>query len=155
MAEKVFAIVRVRGRVGTKGIVNDALRMLHLTRVNHCALADASKSLAGTLQLCKDYVTWGEPDAKTMAALIEKRGRLPGNKRITKEVLAKAGIGSFDKLASAILAGDGQAAEKLGMKQVFRLNPPSGGYRYTKKHYPKGALGYRGEKVNELLRSMM
>ena len=154
MADKVFAIVRVRGRIGTEGVVNDALRMMRLTRINHCTLAPADKAKGG-LQLCKDLITWGEVDAKTLAQMLEKRGRLVGDKRLTKEALSKAGIASFDALASSLLAGDEKPAEKLGMKKLFRLNPPSGGYRHTKQQYPKGALGYRGEKINELLHNMV
>jgi len=154
MASKIFAIVRVRGRVGTRGAVNDALRMLRLTRINHCALAPAADALEGMLQMCKDYITWGEVDAKTLARLLEKRGRLIGDKKITAEILSKAGFSSFDALADAVLAGS-KMPEKIGIKKIFRLHAPRGGYRHTKKPYPKGALGYRGEKINDLLRAMM
>ncbi|MBI4181877.1 MAG: uL30 family ribosomal protein [Candidatus Aenigmarchaeota archaeon] len=35
-----------------------------------------------------------------------------------------------------------------------RLHPPSRGHASIKLHFPKGALGYRGDKINDLLRRM-
>ncbi len=50
-------------------------------------------------------------------------------------------------------------AEKLLKEKrggpVFRLSPPSKGLRSTKHHFPKGDLGYRGSKINDLLRRML
>jgi len=40
-------------------------------------------------------------------------------------------------------------------KPVFRLNPPRGGYKATRLPYPKGDLGNRGDKINELLERMI
>ena len=47
---------------------------------------------------------------------------------------------------------------KKGMGKIikpFRLSPPSGGHKPIKLLYPKGACGYRGEKINELLARMI
>ncbi len=38
---------------------------------------------------------------------------------------------------------------------IFRLTPPSKGHKPIKSLYPKGACGYRGEKINELLERMI
>jgi len=39
---------------------------------------------------------------------------------------------------------------------VFRLNPPKKGYKSIKKSYKEGgALGYRGEKINNLIQRMI
>lgn len=40
-------------------------------------------------------------------------------------------------------------------KQIFRLNPPRGGYKATRLPYPKGDLGDRKDKINELLERMI
>ena len=37
----------------------------------------------------------------------------------------------------------------------FRLSPPSKGHKPIKYLYPKGACGYRGGKINELLKRMI
>jgi len=41
------------------------------------------------------------------------------------------------------------------IKPIFRLNPPIHGYKSTRLPYPKGSLGNRGEKINELLERMI
>jgi len=41
-------------------------------------------------------------------------------------------------------------------KVVYRLQPPRGGFKGgIRQHYPKGALGYRGEKINDLIKAMI
>jgi len=45
--------------------------------------------------------------------------------------------------------------KKKGEVKVYRLPPPSHGLRSTKVHFPKGALGYRGDKINDLLERMI
>ena len=42
-----------------------------------------------------------------------------------------------------------------GFKPVFRMSPPKKGFEGIKQAFPKGALGYRGEKINDLLERMM
>jgi len=41
------------------------------------------------------------------------------------------------------------------IEPVFRLTPPSKGFKSIKEHYPKGDLGYRGKEINELLKRMI
>jgi len=46
--------------------------------------------------------------------------------------------------------------KKKGKQKVFRLAPPVKGWKGgIKKHFPKGALGYRGDKINDLIKSML
>ncbi|MBI4895753.1 MAG: uL30 family ribosomal protein [Candidatus Aenigmarchaeota archaeon] len=40
-------------------------------------------------------------------------------------------------------------------KKISRLNSPKKGFKATKMIYPKGDLGYRGDKINELIERMM
>ena len=40
-------------------------------------------------------------------------------------------------------------------KKVVFLKPPKKGFRSKKAAWPKGDLGYRGEKINELIKRMM
>lgn len=46
--------------------------------------------------------------------------------------------------------------EKRGQKieGFFRLHPPRKGIN-TKEHFPKGALGNHGDKINELIKKML
>ena len=141
----MYAAVRIRGPVGVPKAVEDTLNMLRLTRVNHCAVLPKNPSTEGMLKKARNYITWGEVDKETLERMIAKRGRLPGDKRLS---------GKDAKEASAKIEKS-QTMKESGIKLLFRLSPVSGGLKSTKSDYPKGDLGYRGEKINSLLRKMM
>lgn len=49
-----------------------------------------------------------------------------------------------------------RANKEKDLPVVFRIEPPSKGWRNKKEHYKNGgSLGYRGEDINELIRRMM
>jgi len=152
---KRVAVVRVRGKVGTREPVEETMRKLRLTRVNHCVVIDDSPQNMGMVKKCCDYVTWGEIDAGTLALLVMKRGRTPGNRRVGEEELGGSGFDSFESFAEKVFKFECELSALKNLKPVFRLHPPSGGHRHIKKPYPAGALGYRGIKINELLRRMV
>jgi large subunit ribosomal protein L30 len=94
------------------------------------------------LHVIENLVTWGEINGETLEKLIYKRGRMPGDRKIEKKD-AKA-------LAKKI-----SEKKETEVKNVFRLNPPSGGFKSVKLSFPKGAAGNRGDKINELLKRMI
>jgi large subunit ribosomal protein L30 len=151
-----LAVVRVRGGVDARGEVIDTLRMLGLTRVNHCVLLDDTPSIRGMLQKAKDYVTWGEIDAETLELLLRKRGLTEGNRRLTDEMVKSAsGIPSISELARAVVEGKADLRSIKFIKRIFRLHPPRKGYKSVKRPYRDlGDLGYRGSAINELLKRM-
>ncbi len=144
--EKLFAVVRVRGSVGTTRQLSDTLMMLRLHRINHCVIVPKTQNYEGMLQKARYFITWGEIDKETLEKLIAKRGRFAGDKRVKDISYAK-------ELANFIISG--KAVKEIGIKPVFRLSPPSKGYESTKALFPKGSLGYRGEKINELIKRMI
>ena len=42
-----------------------------------------------------------------------------------------------------------------GTETTFHLKPPAQGFTSLKRPYPKGDLGYRGDKINELIKRML
>src|SRR2546428_465867 len=84
-----IAVVRVRGTVNINTDTKDALRMLHLTRANHCTIIPENPQWRGTLLKVKDYVTWGPVEEKTVVELLTKRGRVIGGDALTPEYLSK------------------------------------------------------------------
>ncbi len=148
--------LRVRGRTGIKGEVEDTLKMLRLRRINHAVLLPDTPSYQGMLQKGKDYITWGEIDQETLTQLIAKRGRLPGRGRVNDEVLAELGdFKSAEELAGAIIKEE-TTLDEYGLKPIFRLHPPRKGYKNVKKAYNEdGTLGYRGENMEDLIRKML
>ncbi len=154
----LLAVIRLRGEADRKPDERKALELLRLHRVNHAVLVRDTPSIRGMLKNTLEHVvTYGEVDEETLAMLIERRGRLVGGGRITEEYLRDLGYGSFRELAKALIEGKAEWSKLPGVKPVFRLTPPSKGFKGTiKKHYTEGGeLGYRGSDINRLLRSMI
>ncbi len=153
----MFAVIRVRGRTGVRRDIADTLKMMNLTRINHCVLIPDTPAYRGMLQKVKDYVTWGEISEEAAAKLIRSRGRLYGDKPITDEyVKEKMGYESIEEFAKALVAGKALYKDIPDVKPVFRLHPPIKGWEKTKRHFTEGgALGYRGEKINDLILRML
>ncbi|NJE25455.1 50S ribosomal protein L30 [Thermococcus sp. MV5] len=151
-----LALIRVRGRVNVKRPVKDTLGMLRLHKINHLVIIDETPTYTGMIQKVKDYITWGEITAETLAKLIEKRGRLSGNRRVTEEyVQEKLGV-SIKEFAEKVIAGEMKLSDLPGLKPVFRMHPPRGGFKSKKRTFKEGgALGYRGEAINELIERML
>lgn len=139
----MYAIVRLRGGVNTRPEIRDTLRMLHLDRVNHCVVVREDEHYLGMIRKVKDFVAWGHIDAATLKLLLEKRGRLSGNKRLTEQLIKESlGFGSMSDLAAAIHSGQ-TGLKELGIKPVFRLHPPRKGHRGIKKTAAEGGeLGF-------------
>jgi len=150
----MFAAIRIRGDVNLSPGIRKTLELLRLHKVNHLVLVgEENKEM---LVKVHGYVTWGEIEEKTLEALLEKRGRLQGNKRVGKEFLKKSKVKSFGEMAKTVLESK-SSLEKLGIKPVFRLSPPKKGHmrKGIKAAYSiGGALGYRAADINELVRKM-
>lgn len=127
---------------------------MRLTRANHCTFLDDSPASMGMILKCSQYITWGPVSTEIVSKLIEKRGRLLGDARITAEYMKSKGFDSFDSFADKFMHFEAELVP-VGIKRIFRLNPPSGGYRSIKYRYPRGANGPRGEAMEDLLKSMM
>jgi large subunit ribosomal protein L30 len=82
----------------------------------------------GMVKKVDDLITWGEVNDSTIKELKEKRGEKTKNKG------------------------------KEELKKFFRLSPPKGGFERKGIKVPfkiGGALGYRGDKINDLIKRML
>ena len=139
-----LAIVRVRGSIHVREEVRDTLNLLRLYKKNFCVVVEDTPQNKGMITKVKDFVTYGEINEETYKSLIEKRGvEHKGRDTDSKDKI---------KYKKAIVV-DGKK-----LKPFFRLNPPKGGFGRKgikvsfKAH---GALGYRGDKINDLIKRMI
>ena len=152
-----WAVIRVRGTVNVSGKISDTLKMLRLNKPNHCVVIPENATYKGMLQVVKDYVTWGEINPNTMTDLLKKRGQLLGGGSVSdKEIKNNTTFETVTAYSTALLSGETKMGDFKQLKPVFRLNPPKKGYDGIKRAYTVGgALGYRGDKINELIRRMI
>jgi large subunit ribosomal protein L30 len=154
---KCIAVVRVRGLISAQCEARETLDMLRLARTNNAVLVNDNPAFKGMLKRARNYVTWGEASKETVTLLLQKRGRLAGGKKLTDEYAQKIGYNSLDELAEAVANCKVEYRRLLGAQPVFRLHPPTRGFRgKTKKSYGAGGeAGYRGERINELIKRMV
>ncbi|MDE1768149.1 MAG: uL30 family ribosomal protein [Candidatus Micrarchaeota archaeon] len=133
---KLIAVIRVRGRSGVRRSISETMNRLNLRRVNNLALIFGTKANIGMIEKCKDFVTYGQIKEDTLVKLLEKKG-------------SKAGKAD----AQALMSGKKVAKEIA--KIPIPMHPPRRGYEGIKRGYSTGgALGYRGEDINELISRM-
>ena len=126
---KKIAVILIRGKIGVRKEIKDTIKMLNLQNKNSCVVLNETPSILGMVKKIKDFSTWGEIDEETEKLLIEKRGQK------TKDKEGKETI-----------------------KKVFRLHPPRKGFerKGIKKPFSVGGvLGYRGDKMNDLIKRMI
>lgn len=153
---KLYAVVRLRGEVGVRRDIADTMRMLRLQKVNHCVLVPAARF--GMVHKVKDHVAYGPADAATVEALLRRRGRVTGQKRLTDEWVKRyTGFADIAALARALASGEIALTQIRGLQPLFRLHPARKGLpgRGTKGHVEEGgAVGNWGERISELLERM-
>ena len=142
MATKL-AVILVRGFVKMPQPIEDTLIMLKLHKKNYCVILSNTPANKGMINKVKDYVAWGELNEDTFNQIVHKRG----------EAYEGRLMHSHQKYSYNVLEFEGKK-----YKPYFRLNAPLKGYgrKGIKVSYPVGgALGYRGEKINDLIKRML
>jgi large subunit ribosomal protein L30 len=150
-----WMVVRVRGTIHARHDVVETLRYLHLTRANHATIVPEATSVTGMLHRVQGYVTWGEADPDTVGLLLRERGETVGGHRLTPETIGD--VLRAKDLPEVTRAVSEQGLPRVaGLKPLFRLKAPKGGWKSTKRPFSLGgALGYRGRAINDLVRRMV
>lgn len=152
--KKLYGIIRIKSLIDQRPEVRETAKLLRLNKVNTCVIYPESNSLLGMLKILSPVITYGEINKYTLIKLLEKRGKIKGNKKLTLNIIKKYNFESFEELANYIFK-TGKIPNFL--KPFFRLSPPKKGFKKsTKKFFSEnGELGYRGEKINELIMRMV
>ncbi|MCI4358003.1 MAG: 50S ribosomal protein L30 [Thermoplasmata archaeon] len=150
-----WMIIRVRGSIHARRDIVETLERLNLSRPNHATVVPEAPTYHGMIIKVQGYVTWGEAEAETLTLLVQERGRPPaGAPPSAPESTASASSSETASVVATVLERGLGAAQ--GLRPLFRLHAPKGGWRSTKKPFASGgALGYRGRTINDLARKML
>jgi large subunit ribosomal protein L30 len=150
-----WMVIRVRGTIHARHDIIDTLDFLHLTRPNHATVLPEAASFKGMLVKVQGYVTWGEAEPETVNLLLKERGEtVEGDKLDEKTLGEMSRTKDLNELTRSVLAQG--LVRASGIRPLFRLKAPKGGWRSTKKPFALGgALGYRGRAINDLARKML
>jgi large subunit ribosomal protein L30 len=154
---KTIIAVKIRGTISARRDARQTLKLLHLTRNNQAVLVNDRSSFAGMLNAVRGYVTWGEASKDVVGMLIGRRGRLLGSKKLTDDYLQRLGYKTTEELAAAVFECRVDYWKLPDVQPFFRLRPPTKGFRGSIKNAygAGGELGYRGEKINDLVERMI
>ena len=140
------------------------LQLLRLLQINNGVFVKVTKATQQMLRLVEPYVTYGEPNLKSVRELIYKRGYGKVNKSrvpLTSNAVIEEALGKYDILCVEDLVHE-IATAGPNFKQAsnflwpFKLSNPNGGWRARKfKHYVEGGdHGNREANINKLIRQM-
>ncbi len=144
-----WMVIRVRGTIHARHDIVTTLEHLNLTRPNHATVLPEAEEFRGMLSKVQGYVTWGEAEPDTVSLLLKERGEThEGAKLSTVPETDLPGL-SKQVLTQGL-------TRTPGVRPLFRLRAPRGGWRSTKRPFALGgALGYRGRAINDLARKML
>jgi len=149
-----YGIVRVRGEADSPSGVRDTLDMLNLSQVNAFTVVPEEDTYRGMVQKVNDYVAYGEPDAETVAMLLETRGETLEGGDVDDDFAEEQSFESVAHLAEEVVAGESTLRD-AGVNPTLRLHPPRKGHDGIKHSYKQGGvLGNHGDEIDDLLRRM-
>ena len=158
MENRRIVIVRIKGKTGLKKTPKDTLKMLRLYKKHTCVVVSNSDSYIGMIKKIKDHATWGEIDESTLKKLMENRGRLALKKPLTEAYVKEKLNMDIGEFVKQIMEFKKELKDLPGLKPFFKLSPPKGGFEQggIKKQFALGGvLGYRKEKINDLVKKMI
>lgn len=158
MENKRVVVIRIAGRTGIKKKIKDTLNMLRLYKKHNCIIIPNTNPYLGMLSKVKETVTWGEISEKACQELLRKRGKLAKKKPLTEEYLKEKLKTDLESFTKEFMQFKKELKDIPGLKLFFKLKPPEGGFERKGIKQPfsmGGVLGYRKEKINELLARML
>jgi len=158
----VFAI-RIRGIMRTHPKTTKILQLLRLRQLHSGVFVKVNKATLIMLRLVEPYITYGEPNLKSVSELLYKRGfakinrqRIPiTDNSIIAGALGKEGIVCMEDLIHEISTCGPKFKEANNFLWPFKLNSPLGGFIDKGSHYTEGGdAGNRDVDINALIRRM-
>lgn len=139
--------------------------MLNLKRLHHATFVRMTPEVQTALSLLEPYVLYGTPNPQTIRDLIFKYGFMRYNGKKTpissntqiEEVFGESGIICLEDILHEIITV-GPNFEKV-MKALYPFilpNPKEGWIGKKGLSFQKGGIaGYRGDKINEFMKSIL
>ncbi|KAI8089285.1 ribosomal protein L30, ferredoxin-like fold domain-containing protein [Halteromyces radiatus] len=161
---KLVFVVRIRGINNIAPKPRKVLQLLRLLQINNGVFVRLNKATSQMLQLVEPYVTYGEPNLKTIRELIYKRGYAKVNKQrialsdnaIIEKALGKYNIICVEDLIHEIATVGPHFREANNFLWPFKLSNPNNMWPKRKfNHFIQGgAAGDREHFINNLVQSM-
>jgi len=160
---KLAFVTRIRGINAIAPETKKILQLLRLRQIQNGVFVKLNKASINMLRLVEPYITYGEPNLKSVRELIYKRGfgkvnrqRIPlTDNKIIAGRLGRYGIICIEDLIHEIYTVGPHFKEANNFLWPFKLSSPLGGYVQKGKHFTEGGdYGNREQLINKLIRRM-
>lgn len=161
---KVAFVVRLRGVNNIAPKPRKIMQLMRLLQINSGVFVKLTNATQQMLQRIEPFVTYGEPNVKTIRELVYKRGHAKINRQripitdnsIIEEHLGKYGIVSVEDIVHEIVTAGPHFKTVNQFLWPFKLSSPNGGFRQKKFiHFIEGGdAGDREGDINRLVRRM-
>jgi len=160
---KLAFVTRIRGINAIAPETKKILQLLRLRQIHNGVFVKLNKASITMLRLVEPYITYGEPNLKSVRELIYKRGfgkvnkqRIPlTDNKIIADKLGRVGIICVEDLIHEIVTVGPHFKEANNFLWPFKLSSPLGGYVQKGKHFTEGGdYGNREQLINKLIRRM-
>jgi large subunit ribosomal protein L7e len=160
---KVVFAIRIRGIMRTHPKTTKILQLLRLRQLHTGVFVRMNKATAIMLRLVEPYVTYGEPNVKSISELLYKRGfgkvnrqRIPiTDNSVIASQLGKFGIICIEDVIHELATCGKHFKEVNNFLWPFKLSSPLGGFTDKGTHFTEGGdAGKRDDEINALIRRM-
>jgi len=160
---KVAFVIRIRGINAIAPQTKKILQLLRLRQIHNGVFVKLNKATSNMLRLVEPYITYGEPNLKSVKELVYKRGfgkinkqRIPlTNNHLIEAELKHKNIICIEDIIHEIVTCGPAFKEANNFLWPFKLSSPLGGYTQKGKHYTEGGdFGNRERDINKLIRRM-
>jgi 60S ribosomal protein uL30 len=160
---KVVFVIRIRGIMRTHPKTTKILQLLRLRQLHTGVFLRMNKATAVMLRLVEPYITYGEPNVKSISELLYKRGfgkvnrqRIPiTDNAIIAAALGKFGIICIEDVIHELATCGKHFKEVNNFLWPFKLSSPLGGFTDKGTHFTEGGdSGKRDDEINALIRRM-
>ncbi len=161
---KVYFVMRIKGINNIAPKPKKILQLLRLLQINNGVFVKVTKATSQMLLLVEPYITYGEPNLKTIRELVYKRGygkinkqRVPlsSNAVIEQALGATTGIVCIEDIVHEIATAGPHFKQVSNFLWPFKLSNPLGGSRTRKfrTFIEGGETGKREHFINGLVRA--
>jgi large subunit ribosomal protein L7e len=160
---KVVFVIRIRGIMRTHPKTTKILQLLRLRQLHTGIFLRMNKATAVMLRLVEPYITYGEPNVKSISELLYKRGfgkvnrqRIPiTDNSVIATQLGKFGIICIEDVIHELATCGKHFKEVNNFLWPFKLSSPLGGFTDKGTHFTEGGdAGKRDDEINTLIRRM-
>ena len=144
--------------------IQSILTKLHLNNMYSAVILFYNKDNLKMIKLIENYITWGYIKKTRIEELLRKRGSVTAGNQEQNELdnaqieasLGKCGIFCLEDIIHELSYETKNAKEVLNYIGYFTLSNTEEGFDKVNKTFEKGGnTGFRGDKINALLKKMI